>query len=71
MQDMLAELKGSKDLEETYKHFDSSLERHQLETKHQAIQQEKENAKTTDEMLTAISREHNVNKQTAISREQT
>ena len=57
-QDILAQLKGSKDLEETYKHFDSSLERHQLETKHQAIREEKENAKTTDEMLTAISREH-------------
>ncbi|MFP3011437.1 MAG: MobA/MobL family protein [Rickettsia sp.] len=57
-QDILAELKDSKDLEETYKHFDSSLERHQLETQHQAIQQDKVDAKTTDEMLTAISREH-------------
>jgi hypothetical protein len=57
-QDILAQLKGSKDLEETYKHFDSNLERHQLETQHQAIREEKGNAKTVDEMLTAISREH-------------
>ncbi len=57
-QDILAQLKDSKDLEETYKHFDSSLERHQLETQHQQIKQDKVNAKTTDEMLTAISREH-------------
>ncbi|WP_134820390.1 MobA/MobL family protein [Rickettsia conorii] len=57
-QDILAELKDSKDLEETYKHFDSSLERHQLETQHQQIRQDKVDAKTTDEMLTAISREH-------------
>lgn len=46
--DILAQLKDSKDLEATYKHFDSSLERHQ----------DKVDAKTTDEMLTAISREH-------------
>lgn len=57
-QDILAQLKDSKDLEETYKHFDSSLESHQLETKHQQIRQDKVDAKTTDEMLTAISREH-------------
>ncbi|MCX4084207.1 DUF6371 domain-containing protein [Rickettsia hoogstraalii] len=57
-QDILAELKGSKDLEKIYKHFDSSLERHQLETKHQQIRQDKVDAKTPDEMLTAISREH-------------
>lgn len=56
--DILAQLKGSKDLEETYKHFDSSLERHQLETQHKQIRQDKVDAKTTDEMLTAISREH-------------
>lgn len=57
-QDILAQLKDSKDLEETYKHFDSSLESHQLETQHQQIIQDKVDAKTTDEMLTAISREH-------------
>ncbi|WP_341790059.1 hypothetical protein [Rickettsia endosymbiont of Polydrusus tereticollis] len=57
-QEILSQLKDSKDLEETYKHFDSNLERHQLATQHQAIQQDKVNAKTTDEMLTAISREH-------------
>lgn len=57
-EDILAELKGSKDLEKTYKHFDSNLERHQLETQHQQIRQDKVDAKTTDEMLTAISREH-------------
>ncbi|MGX6960792.1 MAG: MobA/MobL family protein [Rickettsia endosymbiont of Pentastiridius leporinus] len=56
--DILAQLKDSKDLEETYKHFDSSLERHQLETQHKQIKQDKVDAKTTDEMLTAISREH-------------
>ncbi len=56
--DILAQLKDSKDLEATYKHFDSSLERHQLETQHQRIRQDKVDAKTTDEMLTAISREH-------------
>ena len=57
-QEILAELKDSKDLEATYKHFDSNLERHQLETQHQQIRQDKVNAKTTDEMLTVISREH-------------
>ncbi|MCZ6902680.1 MAG: hypothetical protein O7C58_00145 [Rickettsia endosymbiont of Ixodes persulcatus] len=57
-QDILAQLKDSKNLEETYKHFDSSLERHQLETQHQMVQQDKANAKTSDEMLVAISREH-------------
>uniref|UniRef100_UPI002115AF72 hypothetical protein n=1 Tax=Rickettsia sp. TH2014 TaxID=1967503 RepID=UPI002115AF72 len=57
-QDILAQLKDSKDLEETYKHFESSLERHQLETQHQQIRQDKVDAKTTDEMLTAIGREH-------------
>ena len=56
--DILAQLKNSKDLEDTYKHFDSSLERHQLETQHQVVQQDKANAKTADEMLAAISREH-------------
>lgn len=56
--DILAQLKDSKDLEATYKHFDSSLERHQLEIQHQQIRQDKVDAKTTDEMLTAISREH-------------
>ncbi|WP_342225261.1 hypothetical protein [Rickettsia endosymbiont of Urophora cardui] len=56
--DILAELKDSQDLEETYKHFDSNLERHQLETQHQQIRQDKVDAKTIDEMLTAISREH-------------
>ncbi|KJW02640.1 hypothetical protein REIP_0652 [Rickettsia endosymbiont of Ixodes pacificus] len=57
-QDILDKLKNSKHLEDTYKYFDSSLERHQLETNHQVIQQDKEKAKTTDEMLSAISREH-------------
>ncbi|AAY62313.1 unknown (plasmid) [Rickettsia felis URRWXCal2] len=57
-QDILAELKGSKDLAETYKHFDSSLERHHLETQHQQIRKDKVDAKTTDEMLTTIRREH-------------
>lgn len=57
-QDILAELKGSKDLEATYEHFDSSLESNQLETQHKQIKQDKVDAKTTDEMLTAISREH-------------
>jgi len=57
-QDILAQLKDSKDLEEAYKHFDSSLERHQLETQHQQIRQDKVDAKTPDEMLIAISREH-------------
>jgi ATP-dependent exoDNAse (exonuclease V) alpha subunit len=57
-QDILSQLKGSKDLEATYKHFDSSLERHQLENQHQQIRQDKVDAKTTDEMLTVISREH-------------
>ncbi|WP_241760973.1 toprim domain-containing protein, partial [Rickettsia endosymbiont of Ixodes scapularis] len=57
-QDILEELKSSKDLAATYKRFDSNFERHQLETQHQVIQQEKENANTTDEMLTVISREH-------------
>lgn len=57
-QDILVQLKGSTDLAETYKHFDSSLERHQLETQHQQIRQDKVDSKTTDEMLTAISREH-------------
>jgi hypothetical protein len=56
--DILAQLKDNKDLEATYKHFDSSLERHQLETQHQQIRQDKVDAKTADEMLTAISREH-------------
>ncbi|MCC8419304.1 MAG: hypothetical protein LN590_07335 [Rickettsia endosymbiont of Glossina mortisans submortisans] len=56
--DILAQLKGSTDLAETYKHFDSSLEHHQLETQHQQIRQDKVDAKTTDEMLTAIGREH-------------
>ncbi|WP_103897030.1 MobA/MobL family protein [Rickettsia fournieri] len=56
--DILTQLKDSKDLAATYKHFDSSLERHQLETQHQKIRQDKVDAKTTDEMLTAISREH-------------
>ena len=57
-QDILTQLKDSEDLEETYKHFDSSLERHQLETQHQQIRQDKVDAKTTDEIFTAISREH-------------
>jgi hypothetical protein len=57
-QDILAQLKDSKDLEEAYKHFDNSLERHQLETQHQQIRQDKVDAKNTDEMFTAISREH-------------
>ncbi len=57
-QETLTQLKDSKDLGDTYKHFDSNLERHQLETQHQVIQQDKANAKTADEMLTAISREH-------------
>ncbi|BBJ31058.1 hypothetical protein RAS_01670 [Rickettsia asiatica] len=57
-QDILAQLKDSKNLEDTYKHFDSNLERHQLENQHQVIQQDKANAKTADEVLTAISREH-------------
>ncbi|MCZ6909825.1 MAG: hypothetical protein O7C56_01780, partial [Rickettsia endosymbiont of Ixodes persulcatus] len=57
-QDILVQLKNSKNLEETYKHFDSSLEGYQLETQYQMIQQDKAHAKTIDEMLTAISREH-------------
>lgn len=57
-QEILAELKDSKDLEATYKHFDSNLERHQLETQHQKIIHDKVSAKTIDEMLTVISREH-------------
>lgn len=51
-QDILAQLKDSNDLEETYKHFDSSLERHQLETQHQRIRQDKVDARTIDEMST-------------------
>ncbi|ARD88220.1 hypothetical protein A3305_07605 (plasmid) [Rickettsia amblyommatis] len=35
-----------------------SLARHQLETQHQVMQQDKVKAKTADEMLTAVSREH-------------
>ncbi|WP_231569359.1 AAA family ATPase [Rickettsia endosymbiont of Ixodes pacificus] len=57
-QDILVQLKNSKNLEETYKHFDRSLESYQLETQYQMIQQDKAHAKTIDEMLTAISREH-------------